>query len=257
MSSPPIPPLLDHLATRPFSFYPPILNIERNEWLYRKSTWSEILVLNRKSGKEVWIPRRFVGDVSRVDDPVLIVGLTKELEYQAGAVRPFQRRVIPMPIAVGGNSPMATPPPRHEPAPVVGIRLEPAGRSRVVRRVGGALAVVSALYVGTLTLAHVGGRRQWPALDRSYFALTGADDYQEVVSKLGMPDRDRWLNGPETGRYRALWYPRRRFTVILMESGGSPAVYIGTMDDRWRPLHSVPLPAGGTTASLLRGLKRF
>ena len=85
MSSPPIPPLLDHLATRPFSFYPPIVSIERNEWLYRKSTWSEILVVNCKSAQEVWIPRRFVGEVSRVDDPVLIVGLTKELEYKAGA----------------------------------------------------------------------------------------------------------------------------------------------------------------------------
>ena len=105
MSSPPIPPLLDHLATRPFSFYPPIVSIERNEWLYRKSTWSEILVVNCKSGEEVWIPRRFVGEVSRVDDPVLIVGLTKELEYKAGSVWPYQRRVLEMPVAVGGEAP--------------------------------------------------------------------------------------------------------------------------------------------------------
>jgi hypothetical protein len=30
MASPPIPPSLDHLAARPFSFYPPIVNIEHN-----------------------------------------------------------------------------------------------------------------------------------------------------------------------------------------------------------------------------------
>src|SRR5205823_9005859 len=79
MASPPIPPSLDHLITRPFSFYPAIVNIEHNEWLYRKATWSEILVVNCKSASEVWIPRRFLGDVSRVDDPVLIVGLNREL----------------------------------------------------------------------------------------------------------------------------------------------------------------------------------
>src|SRR5579871_619350 len=103
MSSPPIPPALDHLATQPFSFYPPIVNVERNEWLFRKATWSEILVINCKSSQEIWIPRRFLGEVSRVDDPVLIVGLTKELEYKAGAVWPCQRRVIEMPLAVGGS----------------------------------------------------------------------------------------------------------------------------------------------------------
>ena len=84
MASPPIPPSLEHLATRPFSFYPPIVNVEHNEWLFRKATWSEILVVNCKSGAEVWISRRFVGEVSRIDDPVLIVGLNRELEYKGG-----------------------------------------------------------------------------------------------------------------------------------------------------------------------------
>lgn len=257
MSSPPIPPLLDHLVSRPFSFYPPILKIERNEWRYRKATWSEILVVNCKSGEEVWIPRRFVGDVSCVYDPVLIVGLTKELEYQEGAVRPFQRRVLQMPIAVGGTPPVAAHAARHERAPVVDIRLEPAGHRRVVRRVGGALAVVSALYVGTLTLAHVAEVRQRPGLDRSYFALAGGDDFQAVVRKLGMPERDQWLDGPDSARYQALSYPNRRFTVILRATGGGPATYVGTMDQRWRPLHSVELPSGGATGPLLRGLQRF
>src|SRR5450755_427366 len=103
MASPPIPPSLEHLATRPFSFYPPILNVEHNEWLFRKATWSEILVVNCKSGAEIWISRRFVGEVSRIDDPVLIVGLNRELEYKGGAVWPCQRRVIEMPLAVGAG----------------------------------------------------------------------------------------------------------------------------------------------------------
>src|SRR5271157_2042014 len=122
MASPPIPPSLEHLSTRPFSFYPPILNVEHNEWLFRKATWSEILVVNCKSGVEVWISRRLVGEVSRIDDPVLIVGLNRELEYKGGTVWPYQRRVIEMPVAAGG-SPGAVAE-KGAPGTVVGIRLE-------------------------------------------------------------------------------------------------------------------------------------
>src|ERR1700704_1908447 len=123
MSIPPIPPPLEGLGPRPFSFYPAILNIEHNEWLFRKATWSEILVYNVKSKEEIWIPRRFIGEVSRIEDPVVILGLTKELEYRNGAVLQYQRRLIQMPVAVGDRH-HATGPLRPEPAPVVGIRLE-------------------------------------------------------------------------------------------------------------------------------------
>src|SRR5262252_3417792 len=138
MSPPPIPPSLEHLVTRPFSFYPAILNIEHNEWLFRKATWSEILVVNCKTGNEIWISRRFIGETSRIDDPVLIVGLNRELEYKAGAVWPYQRRVIEMPVAVGGTSTAPPPraPERSSPAPIVGIRLE-SNDKRIVRMIGG------------------------------------------------------------------------------------------------------------------------
>ena len=105
MASPPIPPSLEQLTTRPFSFYPPILNVEHNEWLFRKATWAELLVVNCKTGAEIWISRRFIGEISRIDDPVVIVGLTKELEFKGGSVFPYQRRVIEMPVAVGGGFP--------------------------------------------------------------------------------------------------------------------------------------------------------
>ena len=105
MSIPPIPPPLEHLGARPFSFYPAILNIEHNEWLFRKATWSEVLVYNVKTNEELWIPRRFLGELSRIEDPVVIVGLVKELEYRGGAVLPHQRRVIEMPLAVGERLP--------------------------------------------------------------------------------------------------------------------------------------------------------
>ena len=33
-------PQLETLGDRPFSFYPPIIGIEHNEWIYRRATWS-------------------------------------------------------------------------------------------------------------------------------------------------------------------------------------------------------------------------
>src|ERR1043165_8980144 len=147
MASPPIPPALEHLATRPFSFYPPIVGIEHNEWLYRKATWSEILVVNCRSGAEVWIPRRFMGDVSRVEDPVLIVGLTRELEFKGGAVWPYQKRVLQMPLAVNAPAPFPSPQSSEKtaPAPIVGIRLERSDKA-VFKMIGIALAVAIGLY---------------------------------------------------------------------------------------------------------------
>ena len=146
MASPPILPALGHLAGRPFSFYPAIHGIEQNEWVFRKITWSEMLVVNRKTGEEISIPRQLVGEVSVVDDPVVIVGLLRELEYREGTVWPCQRRVIEMPLAVGEGRPVATPP-RSAPAPVVAIRLEPRKTNRIYKAVGGFLALAILLDV--------------------------------------------------------------------------------------------------------------
>jgi hypothetical protein len=255
MASPPIPPSLEHLATRPFSFYPPIINIEHNEWLYRKATWSEILVVNCKSGTEIWISRRFVGEISRIDDPVLIVGLTRELEYKGGAVWPYQRRVIEMPLAVGAAASTPGParaPERSSPAPIVGIRLESSDR-RVVRFIGIALMAGILLCIVALNLNRVGQWRQrftYTASDQSFLDLTGRDDYLTVVQKMGPPATD---HSREIGTiyYRALGYPDRHFTLILMGREQSTATYIGTMDQNWHPVTS------GPNADLLRQLKRF
>ena len=84
MISPPIPPSLTGLGARPFSFYPAIGNIRHNQWIYRRASWSEILVVNCRTGEEIWVPRQFVGEISAVNDPVVILGLTRELEYRDG-----------------------------------------------------------------------------------------------------------------------------------------------------------------------------
>jgi len=260
MASPPIPPSLDHLTSRPFSFYPPILNIEHNEWLFRKATWSEILVVNCKSGAEIWISRRLVGEVSRIDDPVLIVGLNRELEYKGGTVWPYQRRVIQMPVAVGGSPPASgAAPDRGVPAPVVGIRLESNDR-RIFKLIAAALPVAVLLCLAALRLTQVGEVRQsvvFTTKDQQYLTLTSRDDYLAAVQKLGRPASDRWQSESGELQCRALGYPDRKYTVILMGGSRQAALYIGTMDENWKPVHSVELHSGGTTASLLRSLKRF
>lgn len=261
MALPPVPSSLDHLTTRPFSFYPAIINVEHNEWLFRKATWSEILVVNCKSAAEIWIPRRYIGEVSRIDDPVLIVGLNRELEYQGGAVWPHQRRLIQMPVAVGGF-PMApaAAPDRGGAAPIKGARVASSTDTRIFKLIGGALTAGILLYLVAVNMTRVGEVKQrvvFTTKDQSYLELGSHDDYPRVAGKLGKPASDRWQSETGAIQYRALCYPDRKFTVILMGADRNTATYVGTVDDNWRPVHSVELRSGGTTASLLRELKRF
>jgi hypothetical protein len=253
MASPPIPPSLEHLIARPFSFYPPIVNVEHNEWLFRKATWSEIQVLNCRSGAEVWISRRYVGEVARIEDPVLIVGLSRELELKSGMIVPYQRRILEMPVAVGGPVPIGN---RNEPAPVVGIRLEPSDR-RIVKLILVAVVTLVALSIMAIGFTHVGELRQknpvFVGRDHSYLGLNSRDDFFSVTQKLGAPpttDNPREIG---TILYRSLGYPDRGYTVILMGRDKGSMTYIGTMDQNWRPLHSI----NSQTDSLLRQLQRF
>ena len=173
MSSPVIPPPVEALRHRPFSFYPAILNIAHNQWQYRKATWSDVLVVNARTGLEIWIPRRFLGEISRIEDPMVIVGLLKELEYKKGAVWPYQRRVIEMPMAVGARTPPPLPARRTGLAPVVGIRLESKSESHIFRFIGGALVlgIVAAYLVvnfhreGLLRPQSSSGTQKRPARD--------------------------------------------------------------------------------------------
>jgi hypothetical protein len=254
MASPPIPPQLDHLVTRPFSFYPAIIGIEHNEWLYRKANWSEIQVVNCKSGAELWISRRFIGEVSRVDDPVLIVGLNRELEYKGGMVVPFQRRVIEMPMAVGGGAPPAAAP-RPEPAPIVGIRVASSTDRRAVRLIATVIAVAIVGFVLILGLSKQ--RVVYTTRDQTYLGLTGRDDRTAVVLKLGEPATDHWQSESGTMKFEGLGYPDRKLTVILMGSDRKIMFYIGAVNEKWEPVHWIENRSGGNSESLLRGLRKF
>jgi hypothetical protein len=263
MSSPVIPPPLEALRNQPFSFYPAILNIEHNKWQYRKATWSDVLVVNARTGREIWIPRRFLGEISRIEDPVVIVGLLRELEYKEGAVWPYQRRVIEMPIAVGAPARPPAPAQRIGPAPVVGIRLESNSESHIFRILGGVLVlgiVAAYVVVNFYRDSVLRPRAAYMAKDRAYLSLTAQDDYNAVVRKLGAPAQDRWL-GPAGGtRYRALGYRDRACTIILMATAGKDAgqdgTYIGALDANWNTVHAAKLPKGDAGA-LLASLPRF
>ncbi len=151
MPGPPIPASFESLGRRPFSFYPPIVNVEHNEWILRRANWTDFQVINTKTKDELCVPRRFVGEGALVEEPVMIVGLVKELEYREGVVLPHVRRVIEMPRAVNSSAPGRTVgPPRI--APVVGIRIEAEPRSRAWRILVAAAAAAVLICVAVVVL---------------------------------------------------------------------------------------------------------
>ena len=151
-------------------FYPAIVGIEHNEWTLRRVNSSEVQVINTKTSEELWIPRRFLGEVSAIEDPFIIAGLVKELEYKDGAVAPHRRRVIEMPRAVNGSvngrpvlplfaeNEAAKP---AKPAPVIGIRVESGPSSRTGKRLlTWIVASILAFVVAAEAMIIFGGHRR-------------------------------------------------------------------------------------------------
>ena len=259
MALPPIPPPLAQLGSRPFSFYPAILNAGHNEWVYRSATWSDVLVRNSKTHEEVSVPRRYLGEISRVDAPVMIVGLLAELEYRAGVVWPVERRVIEMPRAVNdAPRPRAARSPSVR-APVVGIKLESDRTSRVGKMAVGGVALGVAGCVLAISLFRGGAiatRAFYTPSVQETLPFSSQDDRLAIVRVWGDPAVDRWNSGAET-RFELLAYPHRGLYVILMAQGGAPARYVGAMDWNWRPAHAVDLAGYGSSYGLLRRLPKF
>ena len=129
--------------------------------MLRRVTSSEVQVINTKSSQELVIPRQFVGEISAIEEPFLIAGLIKELEYKSGMVLPHLRRVIEMPRAV--NGPMITDrmfEHRNEPAAVVGIRLEEPKSNRAKRMLRWVVAGILACVTLAQALILFGGHRK-------------------------------------------------------------------------------------------------
>ena len=250
MSIAPLPTPLQHLGGRRFSFYPPIRNLEPNEWLYRRATWSECVVANARSGEEIWIPRIFLGEVSRMDEAVMIVGLNRELECRRGVIMPRERRVIEIPMAVNDTSVTSRP---HHLAPVINIRLETKPESRAWKWMGVAAvlsAVAFTIVADVARQSQIHQRADASRGYRSYLQLGPDDDYASTVRKLGAPSN---VSSSEAdGRnFRSLAYVARHYSVVLMGTSQMGAHYVGTLDSHGRVLDTVRFHDGSTAESLL------
>jgi len=264
MPAPWLPPLVEEIGRRRFAFYPSIANAEPNEWLLRGASWTVVEAVNVRTGLEIAIPRHCVGTVSEAADPILIVGLLKELEYREGAVWPRVRRVIEMPRAVNGGTAPELPPWRAAyqasgPAPVVAIRLHGSSETRwrrVLAAVGVGAVVVSLLAAGAFRAWMVPLRATANRPLLRDLPLNGGDDYGSLVRRFGIPDSDRQVGG-DVVRFRALRYDRLRATLVLMGRGREPAHYVGAMDANWRVIETVRLTNGADSGAVLSRLPKF
>jgi hypothetical protein len=217
-------------------------------------TWSEVLVENTRTHEEVWIPRRYLGDVTRIDEPVMLVSLLKELEWQAGRILPAQRRVIEMPLAVneGPRANSMASAVHSGPAAVIGIRVEESSPSRVIKFIVGGISmgIVGCVLLMSFYRGGVLGNHMYAPVQESDLELGASDGRDAVVRKLGPPAEERWREMPIP--HGVLWYPRRGLYVILRGSDGRTARYIGAMDSNWNPVRHV-----GASAALLRSLRPY
>jgi hypothetical protein len=249
MAAPLMPPPLDEIGRRRFAFYPSIWNLEPNEWMLSSATWVDAQVVNARTGQQIAIPRRYIGAVSETDDPILIVGLTKELEFRENALWPRVRRVIEMPVAVNETRPFRLFDTRPEgPAPVVGIRLESGDESRASKLLtiaGIGAVMVSLLVVGVFSTGIIDGRPGAHPVWQSSRGFTGRDTYASISRRLGQPVAERRFESVTGARFLALDYPDRHVTIVLMQSRKEDeARYLGTMNTAGRVLHSIPAEPG-------------
>jgi hypothetical protein len=122
MSAPLVPSPLDYIGRKKFAFYPPVRHAGPNTWILGASSWSEVQTINAQTGRELWVPRQFIGAVSDNGECV-VVGLTQQVDLRNGEVVPrVQRRVIEMPARLDRLIAQR----QEGPAPVIGIRLEKA-----------------------------------------------------------------------------------------------------------------------------------
>ena len=254
MPAPHIPTPLDQLGPRPFSFYPPIRNLEHNEWLLRRAYWDEIQVMNTKSNQELCIPLRFLGGVSSIEEPVVIVGLVKDLEYREGVLVPHVQRVIEMPQSIaravnGAPRPWIAPPQPGRLAPVVGIRLENNQASGKGRKFLGAVAAGILISIVGMVLFRDGPlssrARFFSAPARLSLPFTANDDYQSVVERWGHPDSSR-----SRREFHLLRYPERGLIIVLLGRDREHAFYLGALGRGGRVVHSVTLPDGSDSTTL-------
>jgi len=237
MSISPLPTPLQEPGGRRFAFYPPIRNIEHNEWIHRRTTWSEFIVVNARSGEEACIPRGLLDDVSFSDFPEIVVSLKRALEWKDGAVSPHHQPVIEFPLSATDERPSVPHPER--PAPVVNIRLESPGESRRSKKIAVSILLGAvACLLGADIARQIEVRQRTEALRQSLssFHLQLGDRYATVAGKLGPPSAERVFSLRDGHVRRVLSYPRLQILVVLTGRTMESAGYSGALDTRGRAL---------------------
>jgi hypothetical protein len=232
------------------------LGIDQNEWRFLRATWSEVLVQNTLTGAEVWIPRRFLGEASRIDEPVVIIGLVKELEYKGGMVSPHERRVLEIPRGPNASTHPEDAGYDHAPAPprTSPMRLEGGAESRVGKMLVAAVAIgILACLIVVFFLRDSATRVTYTAVMQNDLGFTANDDYFSIVNRLGKPSEDRWRSDQGEMQFRLLRYPQQGMYVVLMGPDRKDVHYIGAVDQNWRVVHAT----NEDTRSMLRKLKKF
>jgi len=251
------------LVGRTFAFFPAIRSFEHNEWTLEKQTWSEVLVKNKRTAEEIWIPRSHIGKIATSDSPIMIVGLLKELQYKAGAVVPYRPQVVPMPSPVSAARGRID----DEPEPAVPRRGSSVADTQTFSFIAKAVLAALSVVVLFVMFSFSKGDNPMAALfradssttDQLYVGLTNSDSYRSVVARVGRPKAERWLHPEEADlQIQVLRYPNRRYVVILMGGTRVDVRYVGTLHDPSRRiLDAARLSRGGDTASLLRNLPEF
>jgi hypothetical protein len=95
--------------------------------------------------------------------------------------------------------------------------------------------------------------------DQNYLGLTNQDGYRQVVEKLGRPEREEWLSAEEADlQFQALFYPKRRYAIVLMGGERGDGRYIGAVHEPHRKvLDSARLSGGGDASAMMRNLPDF
>jgi hypothetical protein len=256
MSISPFPAPLQPIAGRRYSFYPPVHNVERNEWMYRRATWSECVVVNTATGEEFSVPRNFLGEIT-TGNGITVVSLHRELESRGSTLCPVRCPVIELPVAVNDVPRTASVPDRL--APVINIRLEQRPEIRVSKRVGVALVLgaVACTICADIARQVELNRPDLIRWTRPYLQLSAEDDYYAAVHKLGSPRRDNVAVADGGRVYRVLDYGSSRYRIVLMGSSRSDARYIGTLAPDGRIVDAVRTKGGNTSAGLLRSMPPF
>ncbi|MFN9433111.1 MAG: hypothetical protein ACK6DX_23545 [Acidobacteriota bacterium] len=261
MENPSFPPPLDSLRGREFSFLPSIANIPTNLWRLKDANWSEFLVENEDEPVQVWVPRRYLGELSASDRPVMIVGLNRSLEYKAGQVWPLQKRILEMPRPPAGEpAPQATSSPSAlDPSLGHQLRLDAAEKKlgRFIFLALGASVLLVAFIVFYFRGRESGEMVEFKTVVQQRLGLEAEDDYFAVVRKLGQPAADRWKAEGESIQYRVLVYPARKLNIVLAGRERGKVLYLGALDDDWKVVDSVNQKGGSNTYHVLARLPRF